>query len=303
VNPRAASELVFLGAVWGASYLFTPIAGPEFGVISLVGLRILIAGVVLLPLLRRPGQLAIVRQYWLSILVAGLLNTGIPFLLLAYAAVHAGGGLASILNSTAALFGAGIAWAWLGRRLTLLQSSGLLMGVAGVTLLVWDELTIKSRASAGSGASAGVWASIIPVLAGLLGAACYGFTTNFTEKYLKAVPSATLTASSQVAVGLLMLPLTILFWPATMPSALAWGSAAALGILCTGIAFIVFYDVMGRIGGHKAMTVAFLIPMFGVFWNWLFRSEPVTWIMAGGGVMVILGLACTLGFIGPRRPA
>lgn len=281
----AIIELIFLGAVWGASFLFTPIAGPSFGVGALVAVRVIISMLILAPFCASAERRAALRGRWPHVVILGLLNTAIPFMLLAYTSVKIGGGFASILNATATLFAAIIARAWLGERLTPAKLAGLFFGIAGVTLLVWDKVHLKPEA--------GFW----PVITGLLGAACYGFSVNFTNKYLKAIPALTLAGASQIGAGLLMVPIAIAFWPAEMPSMKAWSAAIALGVLCTGIAYVMFFRLMSTIGSGKAITVAFLIPMFGVFWTWLFLNERVTMIMGIGGLLVILGLALTLGFL------
>jgi drug/metabolite transporter (DMT)-like permease len=101
----------------------------------------------------------------------------------------------------------------------------------------------------------------------------------------------------------MMLPIALFFLPKAMPTPSAWGAAAVLGVLCTGIAYVLFFRLFARVGPTKAITVAFLIPMFGVLWGWLILNEPVTTLMLAGAVLVIAGLALTTGIIKLPTPA
>lgn len=284
-------ELVILGAIWGGSFLFTRIAGPEFGLPTLVAVRVLISMLILLPFLLPPSRRAALRGRWTHVIALGLMNTSIPFMLLAYTTITIGAGFASILNATATLFAAVIARLWLGDKLTPPKLLGLALGIAGVALLVYDKLHLKPQGLA------------LPVLTGLAGAALYGLSANFTKKYTAGIPALTLAGGSQIGAALMMLPIALFFLPKAMPTPTAWGAAAVLGVLCTGIAYVLFFRLFARVGPTKAITVAFLIPMFGVLWGWLFLNEPVTTLMLAGAVLVIAGLALTTGIIKLPTPA
>lgn len=285
-------ELIILGAVWGGSFLFTRVAGPEFGVPALVAVRVLISMLILLPFVLPASRREKLRGRWGHVIALGLMNTSIPFMLLAYTAVTIGAGFASILNATATLFAAVIARVWLGDKLTVAKVLGLALGIAGVTLLVWDKVHLKPDGLA------------LPVLSGLAGAMLYGLSVNFTKRYTSDIPALTLAGGSQIGAGVMMLPIALAFLPVSMPSVNAWGAAAVLGVVCTGIAYVMFFRLFAKIGASKAITVAFLIPMFGVLWGWLFLHEQVTGVMLGGAALVIGGLGLTTGLIPfPARAA
>jgi drug/metabolite transporter (DMT)-like permease len=293
VKTLHALELVALGAIWGGSFLFTRIAVPEWGIPALIAVRVIVSALILAPWLVARESRAGLRGRWGAIFVLGLINTAIPFSLLAFTVQHIGAGFASILNATAALFGALLAWAWLGERLQPLRVAGLVIGFAGVVLLSWHKL--------GFSQAMGAW----PVLSGLGGGFLYGLSLNFTKRYLTGVAPLSVAAGSQVTAALVLLPVLVIFAPRAWPSAPALWSAAALGVLCTGIAYVLFYRLFSAIGPTRALTVAFLIPMFGVLWGWFFLKEQFTMPMALGACAVLLGMGLTTGIIKApaRKPA
>jgi drug/metabolite transporter (DMT)-like permease len=283
-------ELLLLAAIWGASFLFMRLGAHEFGAIPLAALRVAGASLFLLPLLAARQGLAELRRDWWHLLVVGLLNSALPFALYSYAALSITAGLSSILNATTPLWGALVAWAWLSQGLTASRISGLALGFAGVVFLAWDQASFKPG---GSG-----WA----VLACLLATLCYGIAANFTKRFLSRCSPLTVATGSQFSAALLLAGPAVFFWPASLPSAPAWAAVAALALLCTGVAYILYFRLMQRIGPTNTIAVTFLIPGFAVVWGWLFLAEAFTWRMAGGCAIVLLGTALALGLL-PRRRA
>ena len=136
-------ESLLLAAVWGISFLFTRIAAPDLGPILLIELRLLLAGVTLLLLSTRLNLITQIRHNWLNLLILGIINSAIPFILFAFAALYLPAGFTSILNAAAPLFGTLIAGLWLKEKLTLGQFIGLVVGFAGVTILVgWTKIPV-----------------------------------------------------------------------------------------------------------------------------------------------------------------
>lgn len=141
---RSALELVLLAALWGASYLFLRIASPEFGPIALIAVRVAIASAFLLPIwlvTEARHSTSSVQQHWWPLLWIGLINSAAPFVLFAYATLHITGGFAAILNATAPIWGALVAWLWLGMRPTVNSGLGLILGIVGVVILVQPSLS------------------------------------------------------------------------------------------------------------------------------------------------------------------
>ena len=123
----------------------------------------------------------------------------------------------------------------------------------------------------------------------------YGFSTHYTKKKLALVSPMGVATGSQTAGALMLLPFAIAFWPETMPSAKAWIAAVLLAVLATAFALILYFRLIARLGGQKASTVTFLIPLFAMGWGAIFLGETVTLPMALGGAIVLAGTALTLG--------
>jgi drug/metabolite transporter (DMT)-like permease len=281
-------DLVVLGAIWGGSFLFMRVAAPEFGPVPLIAARVTVAACFLVAVLAVRGRLRQLADHGGPLLVIGALNAAIPFSLFAYAVLWITAGLASVLNATVPLFGALVAYVWLGEKLGWRRVLGLTIGFIGVVVLVSDRL----RSARGSG---------LAVLAGLSAAAVYGIGANYTKRKLADVDPLVTATGSQVAALLILLVPAILSWPSTIPSVRSWSSALVLGVLCTGVAFVLFYRLLARLGPAKALTVTYLIPAFGVLWGFLFLKEPISTRMLGGAAIVLIGTALASGLMSSGR--
>ncbi len=284
-------ELLLLAAIWGASFLFMRLGAHEFGAIPLAALRVAGASLLLLPLLAMRQGLGELRQYWRALLVVGLLNSALPFALYSYAALSISAGLSSILNATTPLWGAIVAWIWLGQGLSGSRIMGLALGFAGVVFLAWEQASFKPG---GSG-----WA----VLACLLATLCYGIAANYTKRQLSSCSPLAVATGSQFSAALLLAGPALWLRPEALPSAGAWAAAAGLALLCTGVAYILYFRLMSRIGPSNTIAVTFLIPGFAVVWGWLFLAEAFTLRMAFGCAIVLLGTALALGLLKLRAQA
>ena len=236
VNRRSLIDFVLLAAIWGASFLFTRLGAVEFGALPTAAVRVAVASLFLLPLLLLRGLAPQLRRHWKPVFVIGVLNSGIPFACYSYALLSITTGLSAILNATVPLFGALVAWLWLKDRPTGSRVLGLAIGFAGVALLAWDKASFKPDAS---GVAPG-WA----VMACLLATFCYGLAASATKRYLSGVPAlVTAPAASWVRRSALALP-ALWFWPAQMPGLQAWLSLVAVGVLCTGIAYVLYFRLI-----------------------------------------------------------
>ena len=283
------AEFVLLGAIWGASFLFTRLGAAEFGAIPTAGLRVAIAALFLLPLLLARGQLPVLRQHWKKIFFMGLINSGIPFALYAYALLSITTGLSSLLNATVPLFGALVAWLWLKDRPHGLKIAGLLIGFVGVAMLAWGKASFKPNAS---GLVTG-WA----VLACLGACLCYGISASFTKRYLSGQPSLVIAAGSQIGAALGFALPTLLFWPSQTPSATAWLALLAVGVLCTGIAYVLYFRLIDKVGAAGSLTVTFLIPVFALVYGVVFLGESVTAWMLICGTVILCGTSLSMGLL------
>ena len=288
MTPAAVIELVWLAAIWGASFLFMRIAAPEFGPVPLIAVRVGVAAAFLLLVLAPTGRTRLLVAHARPLIVLGALSAAIPFSLFAYTVLWITAGLASVLNATVPLFGSLVAYVWLGEKLGALRVSGLVIGFGGVVLLVSD------RASLGGGGST------LAIGAALTASFLYGIAASFTKKYLGDVePLVNATGSQLASAGLLLFP-AIMLWPSASPSPRAWTSVALLGILCTAVAVTFYFRLIARVGPAKTVTVTYLIPVFGVLWGYLFLGETVSGRMLAGCAVILLGTSLATGAIGPR---
>ena len=288
MKPRDLLDLTLLAALWGGSFLFMRYAVPDFGVVPLIWLRVALASVCLLPLLLLKRQFGALRQQAGALTVMGLFNSGLPFLLIAWATLSITAGLASIMNAMTPVFTALIGALWLGDRLDGRRSLGLLLGLAGVALLAADKADFRPG---GSG-----WA----IVAMLLATVCYGFAANHTRRYLQGVPALVNATGTQLVSALVLLPPALWSWPERMPGLGPWLAALVLGVACSALAYVLFFRLIARVGASRAVTVTFLVPVFGTLWGALFLGEPVTASMLAGGAVVLLGTGLATGVIGGR---
>jgi drug/metabolite transporter (DMT)-like permease len=131
------------------------------------------------------------------------------------------------------------------------------------------------------------WAS----LAGALASVLYGLGIHMARRYLVGLPAAALASVTLGSAALLGAPFAVATWPAHEIPLQAWLSAAALGVFCTGIAFVMYYRLLPRIGAHRTSTVTYLVPPFGVAWGWLFLNEPITPTMAIACALILGSVA------------
>jgi drug/metabolite transporter (DMT)-like permease len=279
--------LLLLGALWGGSFLFMRIGAGAFGSLPLAGLRAIGAALCFLPLLASRRRLAEWRMHWKPIAVVGLTNSALPYLLFSFAAQSLPAGLSSIIDAVTPLFVALIAWLWLGERLDRRRCTGLALGFAGVLWLVGSSLHLDL-----GGLRAG-WA-----LAACIGATVlYGYSVNYTRQRLGTVSPLVAAAGSQVVAALVLAPTTLWQWPDHAPSVSAWLAMLALAVLCTALAYALFFRLIAHVGSARTMTVLYLIPVFGVLWGALCLGEAITSAMAAGCAVILLGTALTTGRI------
>ncbi|GAP36825.1 DMT family transporter [Piscinibacter sakaiensis] len=287
-------DLVLLAALWGGSFLFTRIAAPAFGPLPVAGLRVAGAALVLLPLLAWRGETAALGRHWRPLLLVGLSTSALPFALYAYAALRLNAGLASIFNAATPLFAALIAWAWLGDRPSRPRVLGLVIGFLGVFGLAWSKAGLAVDGE--PGLALAVAACIVATLS-------YGYAATATKRFLSGAPSLAVAAGSQLAATLLLAGPAALTWPARSPGPLAWFAVAALAFASTGLAYLLYFRLIARVGPARAVTVTFLVPAFAVAWGALFLGETLTLPMVAGCGVILFGTALAVGLVGGPRPA
>ncbi len=295
MRPRDLAELVLLAALWGGSFLFTRVCAPDFGPAALVFLRVAGAGALLLPLVLWRGEGAALRRNWRPIAVVGLFNSALPFLFFAVGALVLNAGLSAIFNATSPLWGALIAWLWLHDRPTPTRLLGLVIGFVGVLALGLHNASFKPGAHGVSPALA--------VAACIGSTVLYGFAANYAKQKLVGVPPFAVAAGSQLSAAAFTLLPALWWWPAHNPGATAWGGAAVLAFVCTGLAYLLYFRLIANAGAANAISVTFLVPAFAVLWGALFLGEALTPAMVLGCAVILLGTGLATGLIGRRVAA
>ncbi|NCT66538.1 MAG: EamA family transporter [Rhodanobacteraceae bacterium] len=265
-------ELVALGAIWGGSFLFMRVAAADFGPFALVEVRIVLGALILLPFLWR-ARAQLKRGHAWRFAVVGVLNSAIPFSLFAWGAERAPAGIGAIANSLTVLFTALVGFALYRERIGRTRALAMLVGFVGVIVLM-------SGKTAGDNVAAAA-------LAGTLASLCYGFSANFTKRWLADVPPLAAVAGTLGSAAVLLAPLAALSWPATPIPQASWLSALALGMLCTGIAYAFYFRLIQRVGAARASTCTYLVPLFGVAWGWLLLGEAPTPTMLVAGTLIL----------------
>ncbi|MCI2243491.1 DMT family transporter [Xanthomonas sp. PPL568] len=273
---RTPLELGFLGVVWGCSFLFMRVAAPQFGAYALVELRLALGAAVLLPFLWLARARFPLRR-WPTLAAIGVLNSALPFLLFAWGAQHAPAAIGAICNAMTVLFTALIAFLFFGERIGTRRALALLVGFIGVLVLATGK---SAGLSVGPSAFAGATASLL-----------YGIGYNLVKRHMGDLPPAASAAATLGCSALLLAPLAFTHWPTAPVSALAWACAGGLGVVCTGLAYLMYYRLIQRIGPARASTVTYLIPVFGALLAWWFLGEPLTWTMLLAGVLILGSVA------------
>lgn len=272
-----AARLLLLAAIWGASFLFTRIAAPAIGPVATADLRMLIAAAALLAYYTAIGFDPQWRRWWLLYGVIGLLNSAAPFLLFSFAALALSAGLLAVLNATSPMWGALLSTVVLRERLSGRRAAGLLMGVAGVALVCAPEGTAR-------------W---LEVAAAVTAALSYAVTGVVLKRWANQASARGMAVGTQLMGGLLVLPFLAAAPPSTFTPGVI-GALLALGLVCSALGYVLYFRLITDIGPTGALTVTYLIPIFGVLWGALFLDETLTVPMVLGALIVVAGTALVL---------
>ena len=278
MRPADTARLVALAAIWGASFIFIRVTAPVLGPAWMAEGRVLIGALVLLAWFRFTGFDPQWRRHLRFYIAVGVLNSAIPFTLYGFAGMYMAGSVMSILNATSPMFGLLLGALFMGERITARKIAGLVIGAAGVVLV--------ARPAESEGASPMfVWA----VAACLLASFAYGFTGVLIKKWGAGVPSRGIAVGAQVVAAVALMPLLPFMPPLAAPTTLVLASLLGLGVLASGIALLLYFRLMADIGPTRALTVTFLVPVFGLFWGMLLLGESLTPAAIGGAILVLAG--------------
>jgi drug/metabolite transporter (DMT)-like permease len=270
---------LLIAALWGGSFLFMRIAAPVLGPIWLIEIRLLLAGLSLLPLLIKLNLLGELRRYWKPLFVVGCLNSAIPFSLYAFASLYLPAGFTAILNATTPLFGIIIALIWLNEKLTIQRFVGLILGFLGVVWLVgWRSVE-------------GNLIILAAIFAGIFAALLYGIIAPYVKVKLSGVPPLVITTGSLVSGAVFLLPFLPFFVPKNPINFQVIFSVIALALFSTSLAYILFYRLIHKVGSTRALTVAYLVPIFAMIWGAIFLKEAITASMILSCGLILMGTA------------
>jgi drug/metabolite transporter (DMT)-like permease len=276
------ARLVLLAAIWGASFIFMRTLAPVLGPVLTADSRVMIAGIALVAGFRLAGFDGGLRRHWRHFLVIGVLNSALPFLLFAFAALHLPASYSAILNAAAPLFSVLLSAVWLDERLTAPRIAGIAAGIAGVALVTGAGPVVPDAFFGWS------------IAACLAGALCYALAGIYIKRRAVGVKPMAIAGWSQVFAAFVLLPLTP-FAPA--PGVVTGAVAAnvlALALLCSAAAYLLYYRLIADLGPSRAMSVTFLIPLFGMTWGVLLLGETVTLPMLAGCALIVGGTLLVL---------
>jgi len=285
MRPADAVRMITLAALWGASYLFMRVAVPHTGVAGMVEGRTLAGGLVMAAFLAARGIAPHWARHGRGYVVVGLVGVAIPFALIGIAVRFIDASTAAILNATSPIFGSLVAAIWLKERLTAPKLAGIGLSIAGIAVLVGWTPRPMSAMELGACALC------------LAACACYGYVAVYAKARMKDAPATAMSAMSCLVAAGAVLPVAIAMPPATSVPPSAWLALAALGVACTGIAFILYYRLIADLGPVRAVMVTLLIPVFGIVWGVIFLGEPLTPGRVAGAATVLAGCALALGLV------
>jgi drug/metabolite transporter (DMT)-like permease len=277
MDRRSWSLLLVLGAIWGASYLFIKIGLRDLSPAMVAFVRIALAALVLLPVAALQGALSGVssRAGWLALV--GAVQVAGPFLLISAGEEEISSSLAGILVASAPLFTALLAvWIDHEERSQGLRLGGVLVGFGGVALLLGVDLGSSGSALLGG----------LAVVLASLGYAVGGF---LVKHRLAGVAPLGMSAAVMAASAILLLPLAVLTAPGAAPGLGPAAAVAVLGVLGTGVAFVIFYGLITSIGPARAFLVTYIAPGFAVVYGALLLSEQVTVGTLAGMALILCG--------------
>lgn len=267
--------LLSLGLVWGLPYLFIKIAVETFSPAALVFLRVVIAAAFLLPLAMRKGQLRELRGHWRWVAIFAVVEMTFTWLALNWSEQRITSSLAALLIATVPLVTAVLARA-IGAddRLTGRRLIGLAIGFAGVAALVGLDM---------SGSSPLVIAAMAVVVLG------YALGPIIVDRKLSELPSLAVVAVAMAINAVIYAPFAVLTWPSEPIGAGAWASVIVLGVVCSALAFVLFFALIAEVGPSRTTLVTYINPIVAVALGVIVLREPLTTGLLVGLPLVLIG--------------
>jgi len=276
------ARLLALAIIWSASFVFIRVLAPVLGPVWVATSRVLVAGVALTGGFVILGRHVDIARNWRSYLFVGVLNSALPFLLFAFAALTLPASYLVIMNTALPLLGAIASAVWLAEPLDGGKLAGLVAGAAGVLFVSRAGPMVPDAAFA------------IAVAASLGAVVCYALAGVWIKRHARALPPIAMAGWSQLFGGLALLPIA-----AASPVHGAITATVVVNVLLlslggSALAYVLYFRLIADVGPTRAMTVTFLMPAFGMLWGWLFLDETITLPMLAGTALIVAGTAAVV---------
>ena len=287
MTPGVILSMLYCGAAFGGSFLFMRVAAPDLPAPAVAFLRLGIAALALL-LVSGPSALRALGRDWRKFAFLGVFMTGGPFLLFAAAEHTITAGLGAVINATTPMSTVLVVFFWLRQPLTISRVAAIVIGFAGVAVIVGiDGLRIGPDAATG-------------VALALLASSLYGIGLTFARLHMAGHEPVELAFGQLAAGAVLVSPFALATAGQAHPTLASGAAVLGIAIVSTAIAWPLLFRLVRQVGPLAARTITFLNPIFGVLWGALFLHEAVTPTLLGGGVLVFVALALILN-VRPRR--
>ncbi|WP_243698469.1 DMT family transporter [Paracoccus alkanivorans] len=288
INPQMEAadwaQLLLLSLLWGGSFFLIAISVTGLPVLSIVAIRLGVAAMVLWLIVLATGRrLPRAPGIWAAFLVMGILNNAIPFGLIVWGQTSIPSGLASILNATTPLWTVIVSGLLLSdEAFSARKLAGVVLGLGGVAVMIGLDTL--------AGLGHAIWAQLA-----ILGAALsYAFANVFGRRFRSMELDPVVTAAGMVTGSsalLIPLALSVDGWPGVDVPGQVWLAAIVLGVVSTGLAYVLYFRVLARAGATNISLVTFLVPVSAILLGWLFLAETLGQAHLLGVVLIALGLA------------
>lgn len=291
-NPlKIIAVFTLLAAIWGASFLLMRIASPQFGALATAFTRVMVAAtalVIISKLLAKPRLNGSQLRWTWGI---GVLNSAIPFALFSYATLTLPAGYTAVLNATVPFWGLSIGALFFGQSVALDKVLALCVAILGLAMMLGlSTLPITHEV-------------VLAAAACLTATFCYGLAGHITKLKLAKVDSFAQARGAMIGAACALAPFAVWHWPGHLPSAGAWAAVVALGLICSAVAYVLYFWLIGHAGLSFGLSVTLLIPVFGIAWGMIFLGETLTLLSALGAIIALLATSVVVGLWRPFRGA
>jgi drug/metabolite transporter (DMT)-like permease len=274
VSRRGWLLFIAMGVIWGIPYLLIKVAVAEFSPAALVLARTVLAAALLVPIAAVNGHLRPLLPFWRPLLIYTVIEICVPWLLLSYAELRLSSSLTGLLVAAVPLVGAVLVWRTGHERIEGRRVAGLLIGFAGVAALVGFDIDAGDLGS---------------VAAIMVVAFCYALGPLILSRYLSGLPGLGVVAASLAITAVIYLPFGGSQWPTGPVSVQAWLSVIALAVVCTAIAFIVFFQLIAEVGPARAVVITYVNPAVALVLGAIVLDEAITVAMLVGFALILVG--------------